>query len=109
MSIPKPQHPIFELTIPSSKKKVQYRAFTVREEKNLVLAQEAKDVATIARAIKSVLTECVPGLDVDSLTTFDMEYIMTQVRAKSVGVICLVLLTQHTSAHLFASTCQRLR
>ena len=90
MSIPKPQHPIFELTIPSTKQKVQFRAFTVREEKTLILAQEAKDVATIARAIKSVLVDCVPGLDVDSLTTFDMEYVMTQVRAKSVGEIVIL-------------------
>lgn len=90
MSIPKPQHPIFELTIPSSKKKVQYRAFTVREEKTLVLAQEAKDVGTIARAIKSVLQDCVVGIDVDSLTTFDMEYIMTHVRAKSVGEVVVL-------------------
>ena len=40
MSLPKQVLPIFSLVIPSSGKRVNYRPFTVREEKMLAQAQQ---------------------------------------------------------------------
>lgn len=80
--------PIFDLTIPSTKKKVKFRQFTIREEKALVQAQQSDDIATISNSVKEIVSACVTGLDnVDELTLFDIEYIMTRIRAKSVGEI----------------------
>jgi hypothetical protein len=44
MSLPKIDLPLFELTVPSSGKKVKYRPYNVREEKILLVAQESDDL-----------------------------------------------------------------
>ncbi|MHB8123667.1 MAG: T4 family baseplate hub assembly chaperone [Desulfuromonadaceae bacterium] len=85
MSLPKPILPIFNLVVPSSGKRVNYRQFTVREEKMLVQAQESDDIHTIATAVKEIIRACVEGVIIDTLSLFDVEYIVTKIRAKSVG------------------------
>ena len=86
MALPKPALPIFSLTVPSTGEKVTFRQFTVREEKMLAQAQQSEDVGTIVNAIKCIIDECVTGLkDPSSLALFDLEYIITKIRAKSVG------------------------
>lgn len=80
--------PKFELTIPSTQKKAFFRPYLVKEEKVLLLALESEDVGQIIDAISRTITECSEGgLDMSLLTTFDIEYIFTKVRAKSVGEI----------------------
>jgi hypothetical protein len=86
MSLPKPALPIFSLTVPSTGEKVKFRQFTIREEKMLVQAQSSEDMVTIVNAITSVIQECVTGIkDISQLALFDLEYIMTKIRSKSVG------------------------
>lgn len=85
MSLPKLNQPLFELTIPSLKKKVTYRPFTVKEEKILLIAQESKDIDQIILAIKQIINNCVEDIDVDKLAVFDLEYILINIRAKSVN------------------------
>ena len=59
MPLPKISTPTFELVIPSTKKKIKYRPFLVKEEKVLVMAMESEDMEQIARAIKDVLSNCI--------------------------------------------------
>ena len=43
MPLPKIATPTYELVIPSSKKKIKFRPFLVKEEKVLILAMESED------------------------------------------------------------------
>ena len=95
MPLPKISTPTFELVIPSTKKKIKYRPFLVKEEKVLVMAMESEDMEQIARAIKDVLSNCIltRGVKVEKLSTFDIEYLFLNVRGKSVGESVDVIVT----------------
>jgi hypothetical protein len=85
MALPKQTLPIFELEVPSTQKKVKFRPFTVREEKALLQALEVGSESVMLNAAKEVISVCVPDIgNPDNLTFFDVEYIMTALRAKSV-------------------------
>jgi hypothetical protein len=84
MALPKLNQPLFEVTIPSTKQKVTFRPFTVKEEKILLIAQESKEVDQLILAIKQIITNCIDGIDVDKLAIFDLEYLLINIRAKSV-------------------------
>lgn len=76
----------YSLTIPSSGAKVKYRPFLVKEEKALLLAQQSEDPVVMVDTLKGVVASCVSGdYKIDDLATFDLEYIFTQIRGKSVG------------------------
>ena len=91
MGLPIQQLPVFTTTIPSTKKKIKFRGFTVREEKALLLAQESEDVDVIIDAVRQIITSCVTDkIDFDKLTIFDIEFLMTQIRAKSVGEVVTI-------------------
>tara|TARA_A100000164_G_C21553981_1_gene606425 strand:- start:12 stop:692 length:681 start_codon:yes stop_codon:yes gene_type:complete len=73
--------------LPSLEKEINYRPFLVKEEKLLVLALESEDTKQITTAIKAVLKSCVltKGIKVESLPTFDIEFLFLNIRGKSVG------------------------
>ncbi len=87
MPLPKIATPTYELILPSNKKKISYRPFLVKEEKILILAMESGDPNEITRAVKDVLKECVltRGIKIDTLPSFDIEYLFLNIRAKAVG------------------------
>lgn len=86
MALPKIQQPLFELTVPSTGKQIQFRPFVVKEEKLLLIAQQSEDDKDVLRAIKQIINNCVvSNIDVDTLATFDLEYIFLKIRAKSVN------------------------
>jgi len=85
MGLPKIDQPLFELTIPSTEQKVTFRPFTVKEEKVLLIAREAGDIDQIVLAVKQIIGNCCNDLDVESLAVFDLEYLMLQIRSKSVN------------------------
>ena len=85
MALPKIDQPLFEIVIPSTEKKAHFRPFTVKEEKILLIAQESKDVDQIILSIKQVLNNCLVGAEVDDLSVFDLEYIILNIRGKSVN------------------------
>ena len=88
MALPTIDTPRYELTLPSSDVKVQYRPFVVKEEKILMMAMETKENNEIITAVREVLNACTfDKLDMDKLPMFDLEYILLQVRSKSVGEI----------------------
>jgi hypothetical protein len=87
MPLPKIATPTYELILPSNKKAVKYRPFLVKEEKVLILAMEGGDSKEITNAVKTVLRDCIltRGIKIDSLPSFDIEYLFLNIRAKSVG------------------------
>lgn len=86
MALPKLDAPRYEMKLPSTNQKVVYRPYLVKEEKILMLAMESGDDRQMIRAVKDVISACTDGaVDVDTMTMFDMEYMFTQLRSKSVG------------------------
>ena len=87
MPLPKIATPTYELELPSTGETIQYRPFLVKEEKLLVIALESNNTKQITTAIKSVIKNCVltKGVKVESLPTFDIEYLFLNIRGKSVG------------------------
>ena len=87
MPLPKIATPTYELELPSTEQTIQYRPFLVKEEKVLVIALESEDTKQITTAIKSVIKNCIltKGIKVETLPTFDIEYLFLNIRGKSVG------------------------
>jgi len=86
MALPKIEHPLFDLTIPSTKQKIKFRPFLVKEEKILLLAQESNNVKDMVSACKQIVTNCViDNINVDTLPSFDLEYLLVQIRCNSIG------------------------
>lgn len=87
MPLPKISTPTYELELPSTGESIKYRPFLVREEKLLVLALESENMKEISTAIKTVIKNCIlsKGVKIESLPTFDIEYLFLNIRGKSVG------------------------
>lgn len=87
MPLPKISTPTYELELPSTGQTIKYRPFLVKEEKLLVLALESEDTKQITNAIKVVIKNCIEtkGIKVETLPTFDIEYLFLNIRGKSVG------------------------
>ena len=87
MPLPKIATPTYSLVLPSTEKEIDYRPFLVKEEKLLVIALESEDTKQITNAIKAVIKACVltKGIKVETLPTFDIEYLFLNIRGKSVG------------------------
>ena len=87
MPLPKVNTPTYELVLPSNNKKIRYRPFLVREEKILIMALESEDMKQITNSVIEILNACIltKGVKVNTLSTFDIEYLFLNVRAKSVG------------------------
>lgn len=87
MALPKlNDSPIYNLTIPSSKKRVKFRPYLVKEEKVLMMAAESGDLKQAANAVIDTVIACLSDpVSKQELSTFDVEYMFTQIRSKSVG------------------------
>lgn len=87
MSLPKIEYPVFSLIQPSTQKKIEFRPFTVKEEKILLIAEESQDPKDKLRAMRQIISNCCLNLeeDVASLPSFDTEYMFIKIRSKSVS------------------------
>lgn len=87
MALPKINYPIYDLTLPSTKQAIKYRPFLVKEEKILLAAQVSGETADVVNSIRQVINNCIltENVNIDSLTTFDLEYLFIKIRAKSVN------------------------
>ena len=86
MPLPKIDQPLFDMTIPSTGKKIVFRPFLVKEEKILLIAQQSGNDSEIIRAIKQILNNCIQDeIDLDTFTIFDLEYAFLKLRARSVN------------------------
>ena len=88
MALPINSTPIYTLTLPSTGKQITYRPFLIKEEKALLIANQSEDTKVMIDSLKQVIKSCIKDdVDVDTFATFDLEYVFTQIRAKSVGEI----------------------
>ena len=55
MALPQVALPTYELTVPSTGKKLKYRPFVVKEEKVLLIALESGDDKQIEQATRTLL------------------------------------------------------
>jgi len=90
MALPKIGIPQYKLDLISGQT-IEYRPFTVKEEKILLMANESKDQKTITNAIRNVLNQCIisqegrPKTLVEDMPMFDVEQLFLHIRMKSVG------------------------
>lgn len=86
MALPEIKHPIFKLKVPSTKKEIRYRPYTVKEEKLLLTTKMSDDVEDIIETLKQVIRNCVlDEINVDKLAMFDIEYLFINLRKVSVS------------------------
>ena len=86
MALPEIATPIYTLTVPSSKKRVKYRPFLVKDQKLLILALENDDQEQILDAITKTIQNCLhTKINVTDMALFDIEYLFLQIRARSIS------------------------
>tara|TARA_E500000331_G_C17089039_1_gene640240 strand:- start:143 stop:853 length:711 start_codon:yes stop_codon:yes gene_type:complete len=74
------------VTLPGCGMDVEYRPFFVKEQKVLLQATESEDPAQITSATNDMIKACTfEKVDVEDLTSTDIEYLLLKIRAKSVG------------------------
>lgn len=90
MALPKLDHAIFTHFLVGLNRKIQYRAFTVREQKILLHAKQSEDPQQIIDAMKQIVNQCIldEDIDVTDLPFFDLEDMFMRIRAKSVSEYC---------------------
>jgi hypothetical protein len=93
MALPINNTPTYTLVLPSTGKEVKYRPFLIKEEKTLLLAHQSEDPKVMVESLKGVIKSCLKDdTDVETFATFDIEYVFTQIRAKSVGEIAELMI-----------------
>ena len=86
MALPKLKTITYELDLPSTGETIKYRPFLVKEQKNLMIAQESEDTKQIENAFASIINDCTFGeIDPYKMPMFDIEYVFLRLRGKSVG------------------------
>ena len=83
--LPKLDVPIYEVKLISTGKTIRFRPFLVKEQKLFLMASESTDPKETINTIRQVLKNCIlDELDIDSLPTFDLEFLFMNLRARSV-------------------------
>ena len=86
MALPKLNTITYELNLPSTGEKIEYRPFLVKEQKALLIAQESDDAKQIEKAFAQIINDCVvDNIDPYNMPMFDIEYVFLRIRGKSVG------------------------
>ena len=86
MALPRIDTPTYQLTLPSTQEKIDYRPFLMKEQKIIMMAQESKDDKQIIKAMIDLVTSCTFGkVDISNLPTYDVEFMFLKIRGKSAG------------------------
>lgn len=89
MTLPTIAVSTFDLTLPISKKKLTCRRYLVKEDKILLMAaQDLNALDEIANATRNVINACVikpTEFDIADYSVIDSDWLMINLRAKSVG------------------------
>lgn len=94
------ESPKYKVKIPSTGKEVFFRPFYVKEQKVLLMAMEAQDQELILKSMVDTIVSCVEEeLNPNILSTFDVEYMFTKIRTKSVGETTDILLECTECSH----------
>lgn len=87
MALPKLTVPYYTLKLISGKE-IKYRPFLVKEEKALLMASDSGDSKMIVNTIKNTVSSCISDdtpLDMKYIPLFELEWIILNIRMKSVG------------------------
>lgn len=77
--------PKYEIELPILKKTVKFRPFLVKEQKILLIAADSDDEKFLIDNIKQIIKNCcLTELDIESLSSVDLEFFFLQLRARSV-------------------------
>ena len=94
MALPKLASAKYELTLPSTGQKVEYRPFLVKEEKTLMIAQQTGKESDMIRAVQNIVSACTfEAVNSKTMPLFDLEYVFLQLRSKSVGEVAELTVT----------------
>ena len=86
----------FPITLPSSGKNITLRPYLVREEKLLLMAQASDNYDDHVSAIAQIIINCTDGaVNPEQVPYFDIEYLLLQLRARSVGEISAPIYVCH--------------
>ena len=86
MALPKLETKTYTLTLPSTGEDIKYRPFLVKEQKTMLMAQEAEGTSELSDAMGQLINDCTFGkVDPKTCPMFDAEYLFLKIRAKSVG------------------------
>ena len=86
MALQRIDTPTYQLTLPSTQEKIDFRPFLVKEQKIIMMAQETQDESQMIRAMSDLVKSCTNNkIDIDKLPIFDVEYMFLKIRGKSVG------------------------
>ena len=80
----------FTVTVPSTGEEYQARPYLTQEEKLLLFAGESGDAVAMFEAWLKLIGNCVPSINVNELTLFDVENIFLKLRGISVGELTTV-------------------
>lgn len=98
MTLPKLEVPTFELTLPSTKKKITFRPFLVKEHKTLLMMKDSSG-EEISRIVEEIVNICTFNKLKKDTPNFDIEYIFTKIRAKSIGEKVDLVVTCNSCGH----------
>ena len=86
--LPKIDVPVYSVELPSTKEKVTFRPFLVKEQKLFLMNTENNDPQETVKVIRQVLKNCVlSDINVDELPVFDIEFLFMNLRARSVSEV----------------------
>ena len=84
MSLPKIDTPTYRAKLNSGF--IKFRPYTIKEEKQMLMASESGDQKIIFETILSLCQACVvDDIDIQDLPMFDLERLLIAMRSKSVG------------------------
>lgn len=75
--------PLYDVVVPSTKKKIKFRPFVVKEERALLAAEASEDPVVMMNTLIQIVKNCT-NPEQTNLTNFDFEYLFVQIRTKSV-------------------------
>jgi len=108
MALPQIKAPQYTKTLPLSKKTITFRPYTVGDEKLLLAATAAResDPNFYVNNVMQVIRNCVISTEIaiEKLPSIDVEFLLLQLRAKSVGeVMELKYIDPETQAPILAT------
>ena len=86
MALPKFEVSTYDIKLPISQLDIKYRPYLVKEEKNLMVANETGEQKDIINAVKNLIDNCTNNtLKSGVIPMADLEYLFVNIRAKSSG------------------------
>lgn len=97
----------FPVTLPSNGKTITMRPYLVREEKLLLMAQESDNYQDQVEAIAQIIRNCTNDeVNPRVAPYFDIEYLLLQLRARSVGEVATPIYVCHNKPNGGDAECE---